>query len=247
MIQKLKHNSQKALGAMAKFFKDQVSYFILIVSLAALGFSAYNTYVLATAEPPTGRSGLDANAKKVTPEAVAQMIANGAPVLGNPKAEVTIVEFADFQCPFCYRYSTEILPQIKQRYIDTYGAKFVFMNFAFLGQESKDSAEAAKCAQDQGKFWEYHDYLYKNQQGENRGNFNADNLKRYAKELKLNTSDFNECLDSNRHEKAVSEETALGRSFGVKGTPATFINDFFISGAQGTSYFLDKIQEFLDK
>ena len=120
------------------------------------------------------------------------------------------------------------------------------MNFAFLGQESKDAAMGSKCAQDQGKFWEYHDYLYENQQGENRGAFSPENLKNFATELKLDSIEFNSCLDSRKYEKIVNDEQVLARSFGVKGTPSTFINDFYISGAQDASYFTNRIETALN-
>ena len=91
----------------------------------------------------------------------------GAPRLGDAGAKVTIVEFADFQCPFCGRFQQTVYPQIKSDYIDTGKAAFIYQDFSFLGEESTVAAEAAKCAGDQGKFWEYHDYLFTHQKGEN--------------------------------------------------------------------------------
>ena len=237
MIQKIKQITHK----ISKFLKEYQISFVLLIVLAALGLSGYNTYLIKI-----NKSGINTTvaqtAKKLTEADVAQMIAMGAPVLGNADAKVTVVEFADFQCPFCGRYFKEVLPEIKEKFIDTGKVKFVFMNFAFLGQESKDAAQAAKCAQDQGMFWEYHDELYANQQGENIGAFSVENLKKFALKLELNSDEFNQCLDSKKYEKTITEEVALGRTFGVKGTPATFIDDFFISGAQGASYFANRIE-----
>ena len=232
MIQKIKQASQKT----AKFFRE---YYILLLIVIALGLSGYNTYLIKTGY--AGGNPTAASAKKLTPADVQKMIANGAPVLGNPNARVTVVEFADFQCPFCGKYFKEVLPVLREKFIDTGKVRLVFMNFAFLGQESKDAAGAAKCAQDQGKFWEYHDYLYANQQGENMGAFSVGNLREFAAEIKLSPQEFNQCLDSKKYEKIINDEVAVGRSFGVKGTPATFVDDFFISGTQDDSYFVDRI------
>ncbi|MEK7647106.1 MAG: thioredoxin domain-containing protein, partial [Patescibacteria group bacterium] len=94
-------------------------------------------------------------------------------VLGNPEAPVTVVEYSDFQCPFCGRFFHTTLSEFKENYIKTGQAKFIYRDFAFLGQESIDAAAAAKCAGDQGKFWDYHDYLFSHQSGENQGNFSV--------------------------------------------------------------------------
>ena len=93
------------------------------------------------------------------------------PFLGNPEAPVTIVEFGDFQCPFCGKFFRESEPQIIERYVKTGKAKLVYRDYAFLGPESEDAAVAAGCAGEQGKFWEFHDYLYNHQRGENGGAF----------------------------------------------------------------------------
>ena len=240
MIQNLTELKNKLIHKIAEFVKEYLTYFVLVISLVALGLGGYNTYLIKTNKGGIGL-GVAQTAKKLTPADVQKMIANGAPVLGNPNARVTVVEFADFQCPFCGKYFKEVLPVLREKFIDTGKVRFVFMNFAFLGQESKDAAGAAKCAQDQGKFWEYHDYLYANQQGENMGAFSVGNLREFAAEIKLSPQEFNQCLDSKKHEKIINDEVATGRSFGVKGTPATFVDDFFISGTQDDSYFVDRI------
>jgi protein-disulfide isomerase len=106
-------------------------------------------------------------------------------VLGNQTAPITIVLYVDFQCPFCGKFFKETEQTALANYIKNGKVKLVSRDFAFLGSESQKSAEAARCAGDQGKFWEYHDYLFNHQNGENKGNFSSLNLKTYAKALGL--------------------------------------------------------------
>jgi protein-disulfide isomerase len=226
------------------FFKKNISYIALVLSILALGLSAYNTYYLKS-RVVSGNATTTKNVKKLTTSEINNLIKNGAPVLGNPEAKVTVVEFADFQCPYCGKYFEQVLPEIK-KYIDSGKVKFVYVSFAFLGDESFLAAEASKCAQDQNKFWEYHDYLYSNQQGENQGAFDVVNLKKFASKLGLNTSEFNQCLDSRKYKKVIEDDVALGNKFGVTGTPGTFINDFFIKGLEGVSYFKNRIDTALN-
>ncbi|RMF45155.1 MAG: hypothetical protein D6755_08385, partial [Anaerolineae bacterium] len=99
---------------------------------------------------------------------------------GNPDAPVTILEFSDFQCPYCGRFFAEVEPQINQQYIENGQVRMGYIHFAFLGQESLWAAEASECAADQDAFWEFHDKLFNSQNGENRGAFSKDNLKKFA-------------------------------------------------------------------
>ena len=106
-------------------------------------------------------------------------------VLGNQNAPITIVLYVDFQCPFCGKFFKETEQTVLANYVKDGKVKLVSRDFAFLGDESLKSAEATRCANDQGKFWEYHDYLFTHQKGENRGDFSNLNLKTFAKELGL--------------------------------------------------------------
>lgn len=171
----------------------------------------------------------------------------GDRVLGNPVAPVTYVEFSDFQCPFCGRFFANTLPEIKEKYVKTGKVKFVYRDFAFLGEESFKAAEAARCAHEQGKFWEYHDSLFESQNGENRGAFSDFNLKRFARELGLDVAAFNSCLDSGKYREAVEEESRLGRELGVSGTPSSFINGRNITGAVPFSSLEPIILDALEK
>ncbi len=104
---------------------------------------------------------------------------------GSDSAPVVLIEYADFQCPFCGRFFRDTEMSLINDYVAQGKIKFVYRDFTFLGEESRWAAEAARCAGDQGKFWEYHDYLYNHQSGENQGAFSLDNLKSFAKTLGL--------------------------------------------------------------
>ncbi|MDP2668925.1 MAG: DsbA family protein [bacterium] len=196
---------------------------------------------------PANNNGGDLQPTPAVNTAEILKVRNGDFYLGNPGAKVVVVEYGDYQCPFCGKWFKEVEPQIINNYVKTGKAVFIFRDFAFLGEESIRSSEATRCANEQGKFWEYHNYLYGNQQGENQGAFSDENLKKIAATLKLNTAAFNTCFDSGKHKQAVIDATAEGRSAGVQGTPATFINGILVSGAQPWTAFQSKIEAELKK
>lgn len=149
------------------------------------------------------------------------------PVKGNETASVTIIEFSDFECPFCGRHFAHTYPQIIESYVDTGKVKYVFKNFPLsFHKKAQKAAEAAECAFDQGKFWEYHDTLFENQE-----ELAISNLRFYAANLGLNTSEFDECLDSNKYKAEVKKDFEEGLELGVKGTPTFFINGKKLVGA----------------
>jgi|SRR5581483_5163038 len=175
-------------------------------------------------------------------------VANGHfPLKGNANAKVTVIEFADFQCPFCEQWFKTVEPSLIKDYVDTGKVKFAFRQYAFLGQESTWAAEAAECANEQGKFWDFHDYLYNHQGQENSGTFSKANLEGFAATLGLNTSQFNQCLETDKYAKAVSDEFAEGQKAGVQGTPATFVDGQLVSGAQPYTAFKTLIDSELAK
>ncbi len=170
------------------------------------------------------------------------------PALGNPNTKVTIVEFADFRCPFCENFFTQTLPQIKKDYIDTGKVKFYFRNFAFLGDASTVAANAAECANDQGKFWEYHDYLYKNQPDEsNTTMYNTDTLTQAAVSLGMDGNTFRSCLDGKKDSASVNKDISDAQTAGVSGTPTLFVDGTAIVGAQPYSAFKTLIDQELAK
>lgn len=175
-------------------------------------------------------------------------VSNGnLPALGNKSAKVTVVEFADFQCPFCEQWFSQVWPQLKKDYVDTNKIAFYWRDYPFLGTESTDAANAARCANDQGKFWEFHDYLYTHQGQENTGAFSKDNLKKFAADMGLDTAKFNNCVDSDSFAKDAQTDLSDGQKAGVNGTPTVFVNGVAIVGAQPYSAFKSAIDAALAK
>ena len=166
---------------------------------------------------------------------------------GDPSAPVTLIEFSDFQCPFCGRFSTETLPQLMEDYVAGGEVRVGFQHFAFLGQESFRAAEAAECAAEQDAFWEYHDWLFANQAGENQGAFADDKLEQFAAALSLNTTDFNACLESGRYTSLVAAETQAAQQLGVRSTPTFLLNGQPVVGAQPFEVFAQYIDSALGR
>jgi cyclophilin family peptidyl-prolyl cis-trans isomerase len=125
-------------------------------------------------------------------------------------------------------FAAEVLPQIKDKYIETGKMRFVYRHMAFLGEESQWAAEASECAGEQDKFWEYHDKLFASQKGENQGAFSKDNLKKFAADLGLNTTVFNQCLDSGKFADKIKKSNDDAGQLGVTGTPTVFINGIMV-------------------
>jgi len=144
--------------------------------------------------------------------------------MGDPNAPVKVEEFSDFQCPYCARYHLEQEPEIIEKYVSTGQVYVTFTPFSFLGPESFSAAEAAYCALDQGKFWEYTDTLYRNQSGENRGAFSDNRLQAFAREIGLNMDEFNDCYQSGKYEQAVLDDRDTAQERGVNATPMFFVN-----------------------
>lgn len=187
------------------------------------------------------------------PVIVQGVTAGDMPVLGKKDAKVTVVEFADYQCPFCEQLYKQVWPQLKKDYVDTGKIRFAYRDLAFLGRpqsdpagdESTNAANAARCANDQGAFWQYHDYLFDHQGQEDSGAFSKDNLKQYAADLGLNTTEFDQCVDNDTHVKEVSSDMQSGTGYGVKSTPTVFVNGLEIVGAQPYSAFQAAINQAL--
>jgi len=166
---------------------------------------------------------------------------------GDKNAPVTIVEFGDFQCPFCARHFQNVGPLLFKDYVDTGKATFVYKHQAFLGRESVWAAEASECAADQGRFWDYHDLLYTRQAGENQGAFTKDNLLNFAEELNLDMAQFEPCLTNDQTLGRVQADTQEGQQAGVRGTPTFFINGQPLVGAQPYEQFQAAIEQMLSQ
>ena len=153
-------------------------------------------------------------------------ISNSDYVKGNADASVTLIEYSDFECPYCLRHNST-MEQIFNEYKDK--IKIVFRHFPLsFHQNAQKAAEASECAGEQGKFWEMHDKIFAANEA---GTMSIDSWKKDAAELKLDTKQFNACLDDGKYASKISEEQAGGQAAGVQGTPATFINGELVSGA----------------
>lgn len=160
-------------------------------------------------------------------------------IKGNKNAPVTIVEFSDYECPFCEKFYSETLPQIEEKYIKTGKVKFVYRDFPLnFHQNAQKAAEAAECAGEQDKYYEFHNKLFEEGVGGGIGAF-----KQYAKDLKLDTAEFNQCLDSGKMRAEVQKDLTDGQSLGVSRTPAFFINGKEVVGAQPFSVFEQIIEQ----
>src|SRR5918994_2327159 len=147
----------------------------------------------------------------------------GAPILGAESAPVIIIDFSDFQCPRCERYVKSTEPEIKKEYIETGNVAYVFKHFPWRGMDSFSAALASECANEQGKFWEYHDILYENQQGENSGWASKEELKEFASQTGLDRLQFDPCLDSEKYKPVIDRDLALVKELNLQSTPSFLI------------------------
>ena len=178
------------------------------------------------------------------------------PVIGDPNAPVTIVEYSEFECPFCGAFMgtnqmaldylknndpsyVAAYPEIKKNYVDTGKVKIIFKNFVVHDTAFK-AAEASECANEQGKFEEYYETLFENYEA-----LEVSDLKGYAKQLGLDTTQFDSCLDTGKYTEEVNNDIEDGTLAGVSGTPAFFINGELVAGAHPYSTFQQIIESML--
>ena len=184
------------------------------------------------------------NSEIITP---AKLIENGSPFLGNPDAPITILEWGDYQCTFCYKFHQETLQIINEDFIKTGKVKVVFKDYPLNGPDSKLAAEASYCAQDQEKYWQYHDEVYRNWGGERTGWITREALTEFAQVVNLDTEKFNKCLDDNKYESKVNSLYEFGNDIGIDATPSFLVfNDekiIKIRGNQPLEVFLKTFDE----
>jgi protein-disulfide isomerase len=217
-----------------------VSAIVLVLFAPGLFVAGYFTNAAVdddgggtAAAPPTATAPAPTAQPTPTPPIVVENVsADDDPFWGPADAPVTIVEFSDFQCPYCARFVTQTLPQIKQAYEGK--VRFVFRDFPLsqIHENAEKAAEAAGCASDQGKFWEYHDKLFSSQSA-----LDVASLKSYASQLGLDTATFDQCLDSSKYAQEIQKDVQDGDSYGVTGTPAFFVNGLLVVGAQPFASF----------
>lgn len=191
-------------------------------------FSQINAAIEGTPSPTAAAPQVDVNTPGPRPHPDAN-----ANTMGDPNAPVKIIEYADFQCPYCLRYWQDTEPLIIQNYIVTGKVYYEYHSVgAFIGPESAAAAQAAYCAGDQGKFWEYHDILFANWTGENVGDFTTDKLDQYAAAVGLNQTQFDVCIRNGNHADQVQQDVIDAQTNGIQSTPSFLINGKLLEGAQ---------------
>ncbi|MDC0209447.1 DsbA family protein [Nitrosopumilus sp.] len=150
-------------------------------------------------------------------------VENGSPVLGNPNAPITLVEFGDYQCHYCHVFFESIEGKIMKKYIETGKVKMIFKDYNIIGKDSVKASQGAHCANDQGLFWEYHDILYSNWTGENNGWASGTNLANYAQDIGLEMNQWTDCMSQQKHSKTILDSNEDAKKLQLTGTPAFFV------------------------
>jgi protein-disulfide isomerase len=191
---------------------------------------AVQTVVAAVPRGPTPVPTRDPNVRYPVEE-------KNNPVRGadNPDAPITIIAFGDFLCSFCRRFETETMPQILNTYAGQ--VRYVYRDYPILGEGSLSAAYAAECANDQGYFWEFHDWAFANQNALNR-----EGIVRIAENIGMDMPQFTTCFDGQIHEQSILEDYLDGQALGVTGTPTFFINGKIVQGAQPFTVFQRMIE-----
>ena len=213
---------------------------VLIVLLAFFAWRSTNLTGNVVTGGTTGDTVGDLVPQQAPPTVNIDMkkIVDDDPYLGKDNAPVVIVEFSDYQCPFCSRFYTETLSQIKTQYIDTGKVKFVYRDFPLsFHPEALPAATAVNCAEEQGKFWEFHNKVFENQQ-----TISAANYKLWAEELGLDVAKWETCTKDTKVKAEIQKDFNDGTAAGVQGTPAFIINGKIVSGAQPFTAFSQVIE-----
>ena len=220
-----KGKSSKREVVREKRLQEQKRRRIFIVLAIVIGALAIAAVIIIPSLLPAG------DIVTITP--VERPLADGR-AMGDPEAPVTIEVYEDFQCPACQAYSQQIAPQVKDAYVATGEAYYIFRHYPFLDDnavrnESDQAANASMCAADENRFWDYHDMLFANWNGENQGAFNDKRLVAFAEALGLDMAAFNSCFEADLHAEEINSDFELGRQLGATGTPSVFVNGVQVS------------------
>ena len=176
-----------------------------------------------------------------------KLLKNSPPIIGEKNAKITILEFGDYQCTFCHKFHQQTLDDIKKSYIDTGVVNFTYKDLPVNGAASVLAAEAAFCAEEQNKYWEYHNMLFDNWAGERTGWVTDKSLLNFAKESNLDINQFMECMKNHKYYQKVNENQEFAKSVGINATPSflIFSDDKLVRiiGAQQIEKFDDAIQQ----
>ncbi len=178
---------------------------------------------------------------------IPKLIEGGSPIMGNSNAPITILEWGDYQCTFCYKFHQSTLDIINEDFIKTGKVNLVFKDFPLNGPDSLLAAEATYCAEDQEKYWQYHDELYKNWGGEKTGWITRDSLDEFAMMVNLDLDEFNQCLDEHKYQNKVNSIHEFGKEIGIDATPSFLVFNgekiIKIRGNQPLEVFLKTFDE----
>lgn len=192
------------------------------IAAVALGLLAVVAFAVLNAPPAS------VELKEPIPPSAYQFAEGRA--LGRSDAPLTLEIWSDFQCPACGQLVDVVEPRLVQDYVTDGRLRLEYRDFAFIGEESFDAAVGARCAERQGRFWQYHDYLFANQSGENRGAFADERLDAIAAQIGLEMSSYRSCVDEPAVRTAVTDERDEGRTLGVTSTPSLFVAGELIAG-----------------
>ena len=190
----------------------------ITITLVIFGFNNSSNEIELSIEPTPEMDQI--GPKKITMDT---FLSNGSPILGDPDAPITLVEFGDYQCHYCNVFFQSIEKDIVKNYVDTGKVKIIFKDYNIIGEDSVKASQGAHCANDQGLFWEYHDILYSNWTGENNGWASSENLAIFAQQIGLNMDKWSECMNKGSHSQIILKSNDDARTLQLTGTPAFFI------------------------
>ena len=213
------HGPSLGIGVAITAVSILGAFFVLGLYSSENGIPSAETKLAGTAEKQVKQSNM--NASLFSGEATS--------LLGSSNAPITVIEFGDYQCFFCNKFFHNTEAEIVKNYVNTGKVKIIFKDFTIIGPDSLIAAHATHCANEEGKFWEYHDILYANWTGENNGWASLDNLHKFAKQIGLGEKAFSDCMSSGRYNSVVEQSNLDAKTLGLTGTP-----DFFIIGTDNT-------------
>jgi len=186
-----------------------------------IAFLAFNSII---DEPELVMQPAPSKQESISPNEISTTFtANGSPILGDPAAPITLIEFGDYQCHFCNVHFQNTEHSLLENFVETGKVKMIFKDFTIIGPDSVNAAHGAHCANDQKKFWQYHDILYNNWTGENNGWASSDNLLKFAQEIELDIDQWSDCMIDARHSQMIADSSKDARDLGITGTPAFFV------------------------
>ena len=209
-----------------KHRKQQKRQQLIIIIMVIVGALLHATALIYPSLKPVG------SVTEITPRVFNSPV--NMNTVGNPDAPVKVDVWEDFQCPACKTYSEQIEPQIIKDYVDTGKVFYTFHHYPFLDsqvttKESNQAASASMCAGAQNRFWDYHDILFANWDGENQGAFSDKRLVAFAESLGLVMKEFNTCFDQKQFKTDIDKDYNDGVDQGVSGTPSVFVNGLQIT------------------